>query len=101
MPLNLEITSKVQGAEGVYHAKGTLVVEGTESDAKVLVKDLGEGRAELFVDDEIKTSVLNKKAVKSYKGATTAQYEGEALKKGVELSFSQFSFVSKTEGGAE
>ncbi len=96
MPLSVKISQKVKGAEGIFHAKGTLEIEGKDcGEAKVLVQDLGNGVAELTVNDEIKSIELNGTGVAGFKGNISADYEGEALKVGTELTFSMFSFVHK------
>jgi fructose-specific phosphotransferase system component IIB len=99
MPLIVTVTSKVKGTEDVFLAKAVLEVDGKSSNGKVLVKDLGEGKASLHINDEIRPSVINNTDVLVYKvngevADPESTYEN-ALKNGVELEFSQFSFSHK------
>lgn len=95
MPLIVSISSKVPGTEDIFNAAGTLTMDGNDTSEKVLVKDLGEGNAELIVNDQIKPTILNNTPVAAYKGNISATYEGDKLKRGSELTFSLFSFVHK------
>lgn len=93
MPLVVTVGSKVKGAEDIFSVKGNLVVEGAEKGkVSAFVKDLTGGRATLLLLKD-KPTVFGEETVKGLKGAITAQYEGEALEKGAELTFSKFSFT--------
>jgi hypothetical protein len=97
MGLKVTITSKVKDTEDVYLAKAVLDVDGNTTTGKVLVKKLAEEKAELFVNNEIRPSVINNTGVLVYKvnnevANPVTTFEG-TLKNGTELEFSQFSFT--------
>jgi hypothetical protein len=94
MPLIVTTKKKVKGSDNVFEATGNLVIENKDcGTAKVLVKDLGDNKAQLHVDNSVFTTVLNGQNVKAYKGNIIADYNGEELTPKSELEFRVFSFT--------
>lgn len=94
MPLIVITKKKVKGSDNVFEATGNLIIENKDcGSAKVLVKDLGNNKAQLHVDDSIFATVLNGKNVKAYKGNIIAEYEGESLSTKTDLEFRVFSYT--------